>query len=648
MLVVEEPSRKLLRRIPVGEEFFVRREEDSKIYRNMVTVHADGFTTFTTGSEEVNAKKAEEVYEALRRITKQTAQLVHISVLGTEEIGSTSFKKYTEYIVEVKFLELKKLLHLRFSTITDLVADLQRHYRDPLKITPEEGLSKNWLNSHKSKIIEARKLIIGQIFQKLFNHELIKQSPDYFLRALNFPTNFYQLARDSHQQRLAPSPLTALARTHLTKREEKEAFTILCGTEIKLGRDLFHDSQADEDLKRRKEGAEKIEIRVQTLFEEEPIAISITDFDTVEDVCNKVSKLIGLRSNRDFRLFHEIGKKELRVLEHEQLMTKIFDFPRAQPPSLSQRLLSLAKSLYSDTPLLLFKKYYYLPFDIEQAEVRKDLTRLRLIVHQVFSEIKDMKYQLKFDEYILFLAMHFYIHAEGRPQAVSEADAYLVHRVIPETVFKLKNYSEKEWFERTRHHVARIHEEIEKVIAYNRQQLALGKIRADTVSKQSLYFGHKHLCSQIVLNKIKTNPIFGSNLFYVQPHSLTYNKLHQRQLNVAYNMWLAVKVESVDLLTPSSKESILELKYADIGKIEVFSESIVFKTAAAIEEEYRLNTYQSFEISQLVKYNQALNEILLNLDQDSALNSKVKLYRDQLLQYRTTYEDEPSQISLIR
>lgn len=121
-----------------------------------------------------------------------------MSVLGTEEIGSTSFKKYTEYIVEVKFLDIKKLLHLRFSTISQMVADLQHHYKDSLKITQEETLSKNWLNSHKSKIIEARKLIIGQIFQKLFNHELIKEEPSYFLRLLNLPDNFYHLARSSY------------------------------------------------------------------------------------------------------------------------------------------------------------------------------------------------------------------------------------------------------------------------------------------------------------------------------------------------------------------------------------------------------------------------------------------------------------------
>jgi hypothetical protein len=59
LLVVDEATRKLQRRILVNDDFFVRREEDNKIYRNMITIHSDGFTTFTTGSDEVNAKRAE-------------------------------------------------------------------------------------------------------------------------------------------------------------------------------------------------------------------------------------------------------------------------------------------------------------------------------------------------------------------------------------------------------------------------------------------------------------------------------------------------------------------------------------------------------------------------------------------------------------
>ena len=51
---------------------------------------------------------------------------------------------------------------------------MQDHYEDELKINEEDTLKKSWFNSHKSKIIEARKRIIAQIFMKLFNHEKIK------------------------------------------------------------------------------------------------------------------------------------------------------------------------------------------------------------------------------------------------------------------------------------------------------------------------------------------------------------------------------------------------------------------------------------------------------------------------------------------
>jgi len=52
------------------------------------------------------------------------------------------------------------------------------------------------------------------------------------------------VARTSYEKRLSLGQdpnISGIKRSYLTKREEKEAFTILCGTEIKLGRDLFHD-----------------------------------------------------------------------------------------------------------------------------------------------------------------------------------------------------------------------------------------------------------------------------------------------------------------------------------------------------------------------------------------------------------------------
>jgi hypothetical protein len=219
---VDEETLRPVKFIKVTENFFARREEDNKIYRNMITIHSDGFMTFTSGSEDINANKAEEAYQVLKKITKDSGQQVVVKVEGTEEIGSTSFAKYTEYIIEVKYLDLKKLLHMRFSNVSDMVSAMQAHYKDPLKITEDDSLKKSWFNSHKSKIIEARKFIIAQIFMKLFNHPIIKSDPTYFLNYLNLPENFYEVARSSYEKRLSMAQsvtVSGLKRSYLTKKE---------------------------------------------------------------------------------------------------------------------------------------------------------------------------------------------------------------------------------------------------------------------------------------------------------------------------------------------------------------------------------------------------------------------------------------------
>jgi len=49
----------------------------------MVTIYSDGFITFTAGSDEINANKAEEVYQSLKKITIDSGEQVVVQVLGT-------------------------------------------------------------------------------------------------------------------------------------------------------------------------------------------------------------------------------------------------------------------------------------------------------------------------------------------------------------------------------------------------------------------------------------------------------------------------------------------------------------------------------------------------------------------------------------
>jgi hypothetical protein len=82
-------------------------------------------------------------------------------------------------------------------------------------------MKKTWLSTHSSKIIEARKITIAQIFMKMFNHELIIKEPEYFLKYLNLPTNFYQMAESAYQKRISMGQsvtVSGLRRAYLTKK----------------------------------------------------------------------------------------------------------------------------------------------------------------------------------------------------------------------------------------------------------------------------------------------------------------------------------------------------------------------------------------------------------------------------------------------
>ena len=58
ILIVDENTRKKLYYIKADKKFYVRREDDSKVYRNIIKIHSkEGYVTITTGKEDKNVKK---------------------------------------------------------------------------------------------------------------------------------------------------------------------------------------------------------------------------------------------------------------------------------------------------------------------------------------------------------------------------------------------------------------------------------------------------------------------------------------------------------------------------------------------------------------------------------------------------------------
>lgn len=70
VMVIDE-HRKILRWVNIDENFYVRREEDNKIYRNIIKIHSEGFLTFSAGSEDKHFNKAEQFFTLLQRVSKE-------------------------------------------------------------------------------------------------------------------------------------------------------------------------------------------------------------------------------------------------------------------------------------------------------------------------------------------------------------------------------------------------------------------------------------------------------------------------------------------------------------------------------------------------------------------------------------------------
>ena len=91
------------------------------------------------------------------------------------------------------------------------------------------------------------------------------------------------------------------------------------------------------------------------------------------------------------------------------------------------------------------------------------------------------------------------------------------------------------------------------------------------------------------------------------------------------------------VLKPSTKETLFEIQYNNIENKKVYPSSVIFETYEG--KEYRFNTYQSFEISQLVEYNKILGETLKKIADktlDIGLKLKTSIYMSDIQAYRNS------------
>ena len=91
--------------------------------------------------------------------------------------------------MEVKIGRFRQNIFIRFKELLEIINELQKHYKHLSLPIPE----KKWFTSHKSHVIEERKVQILEILQAILNDPEIQKQPELMIQKLHLRENFYKL-----------------------------------------------------------------------------------------------------------------------------------------------------------------------------------------------------------------------------------------------------------------------------------------------------------------------------------------------------------------------------------------------------------------------------------------------------------------------
>ena len=126
-------------------------------------------------------------------------------------------------------------------------------------------------------------------------------------------------------------------------------------------------------------------------------------------------------------------------------------------------------------------------------------------------------------------------------------------------------------------------------------------------------FNEKKVCTDkkllakfVLMNSIKEHSLYGVSVFWVETF---YKNLKDLGKLWPKFLWIGIKYESILFIYPKKQLILKTIKYEELIEIIKHPKSIIF---ILNNQSFRFNTNKSYEIHQLVKEYQKLEEILRN------------------------------------
>ena len=601
--------------ILLDEKSSVKSLQNTKYYTDIFSVHGiNNCVTFLAGNEE-NKEKYMNLFENLitnlkgvydnkikslqsnpHILSKKSFQMsfdLEINVIGTEERFFEGFLSQIVYVIEIKTNVYNQRIYLNYSEIYDIYKKTKRQF-PTISLPHMERLN---IFYKKTKTIETRKILIENFLLILLRNEKIQQEGEFILKFLNLPIEFFNISsRINDSFRCSNLKDGILSEIHLqqqntpekkSKKLRKAEFyssmsKVLIESNEKMNKNYlgFYSVEQDKILR---------EITIK-LIDNSQIRIEIFQNTTAIEACELISKKINLLFFEDFKLYIIDTKNEYKLLEDDEvlfqylfekeyMMMKQSKAPGSFLRKIGQKIkysINL-KQFFKEKTEIIFKKYLFLPNNLEKNDWTIDIVRTRLIAYQIMNEIAQGKYQLIFNEYSLFAALYGYELYGNFNENLNLIEVFQsINRIIPYEIYKQKN---KEYW---------------NIVIIKKWK----KLEEKFEEKRNLnkLVHQKTFVEMNIIQLIQKNELYGVTLF----ESEIYKNNELPNIVI-----LGVKFDGLTIISLDKTKIFYFIQYKDLKDLVVYPKSIIIEFRGKI---IRLNTSKSFEISQMInKYQKILN-----------------------------------------
>lgn len=606
---------KLLFMIFIDENSTVKSLQNTKYFNDLFSLQcSSNSVTFLAGSLENKEKymklfgglidSMKNIFENKLKTLQMNPHLINttnartkcrmsldleINVMGTEERIFEGLINQTVYIIEIKTNYHNQRIYMSYGEIYEIFQKAKENFPE-IYIPKMKRLN---LFHKKTKTIETRKIMIENFFLTLLKNEHVQDNGEFFIKALNLPLDFFNFANRNSLPlekfrsscKNIENSLNDTPEKKIKKNRRSEALTsmskILIDSNEKLKNGNFFFSTDRGGYKIEKKG---ISVR---LIDNSQIEIKISHITTALEACEIIAKEIKLRFFEDFKLYLMDTKNEYKLLEDDEVLFKYFFEQETNKAKESNNfLINLGqkiknsinfKQFFKGKTTLIFKKYIFLPKDLEQTDWISDVVRTRLIAFQVLNGISQNKFILSFNEYCLFAAFYgLELYGSYNENIVLNDALKAIKNMIPQEIYNGKAHEfwnvliTKKW--------KKLSEKFEEKISQNKKS------------------NTKSIFEINIIQLIQKNELFGVTLFETEIYK---NK------DLPNIVVLGIKYNGILILSKDKAKQFFFIPYEEIKNLVVYPKSIIFEFQ---ERNLRINTNKSFEISQLINtYKKFLN-----------------------------------------